>query len=91
MSRRFMIVGGTDMDLQDRAPAIPTPEDVQREARRRLATAQIETARVRALATGRDMPKAAHYLVMQIEFAARALSALRPIPDDFSDDAYWPG
>jgi hypothetical protein len=90
MARRFMIVGGTDMDLQARAPALPTPEDVHREARRRLGATQIETARMRAKATGGDMPKAAHYLVMQIEFAASALATLRPIPDDFSDDIYWP-
>ena len=87
---RFRIVGGTDMDRAEPAPFSPTAQDVQREARRRLAAANIEAERIRAQATGRAMPNAARYLMLQIEFVARSLGALRPIPADFADDRYWP-
>ncbi|WP_411034209.1 hypothetical protein [Shinella sp. BYT-45] len=89
-SHRLRIVGGTDMDRGAPPPRLPTPADVYREARRRLANADIQTLRVRAAATGRDMPRAAHYLALQIEFVARSLAALHPIPADFAEDIYWP-
>jgi hypothetical protein len=88
--QRFRIVGGTDLDLQDYRSDAPSPADVHREARRRLAAAKINAERIRALATGRDMPSAPRYLAMQIDFVARSLAALRPVPADFADDIYWP-
>lgn len=27
---------------------------------------------------------------MQVEYAAKAISRLSPIPDDFDSDVYWP-
>ena len=86
---RFRIVGGTDINPPDRT--LPTAEDVLREARRRLATGDNDPHRLRALATGRPVPSATRYRMMQIEFVATTLSALRPIPADFADDRYWPG
>jgi hypothetical protein len=94
------IVGGTDMTVgyDDRGHAsahglartVPTPEDVHREARRRLARMNFDGLRARALVAGYEMPRASRYLAMQIEFVSRSLAALQPIPDDFADDLYWP-
>ncbi len=73
-----------------RQHANPRPDDVHREARRRLATIGYETARTRELATGVEMPKAMRYLRMQIDFVAQSLASLATIPDDFHSDKYWP-
>lgn len=85
---RFRIVGGTDSEPP--GATVPTADDVLREARRRLSTGDIDPYRVRALATGRAVPNAVRYRMMQIEFVANTLCALRPIPADFADDRYWP-
>jgi hypothetical protein len=87
---RLKVVGGTDVDCRDQDTHQPNSDDVYREARRRLAIANVSMLRIRALAAGRDVPKTAGYRVMQIEFVARSLASLRPIPADFADDIYWP-
>lgn len=87
---RLEIVGGTDREAAEGCHRHPTAEDVRREARRRLAIAGHDTARVRAIAMGRELPASSRYLGMQIEFVAQSLAALRPIPPDFASDRYWP-
>ncbi|EJZ21180.1 hypothetical protein NE852_19855 [Rhizobium sp. Pop5] len=68
----------------------PSPEDVQREAARRLSESGCHLSRVREFATGVPMPAALKYMSLQIDFVAEALLRLDPIPLDFRSDAYWP-
>ncbi|RUM25030.1 hypothetical protein EFQ99_15370 [Rhizobium vallis] len=68
----------------------PSPDDVRREAARRLSESGYHLSRVREFATGAPMPGALRYLSLQINFVAEALSRLDPIPVDFRSDAYWP-
>jgi hypothetical protein len=66
------------------------PEDVEAEAARRLRDGKVNEWRVREFVTGHPMPPDIKYLELQINFAARALSKMSPIPADFADDLYWP-
>ena len=65
-------------------------EDVEAEARRRLRGCRIDEWRTREFITGRPMPDDIRHFVLQVEFAATAISRLSPIPDDFDSDVYWP-
>ena len=87
---KFRIVAGTDAATRERYHGLPTADDVRQEARRRLHAANYNTLRVRAMATGCEVPAALRYFALQIDFVARSLSGLRPIPEDFADDIYWP-
>lgn len=72
------------------AGGVPTPEDVRREAARRIKAAGFEEAAVREFMTGRPMPDALRYFKLKVEFASEALARLLPIPSDFRADRYWP-
>ena len=65
-------------------------EDVEAEARRRLRRCHIDEWRTREFITGRPMPHDIRHFVLQVEFAARAISRLSPIPGDYNSDIYWP-
>lgn len=73
-----------------RATRFVLVEDVEAEARRRLRSCRIEEWRTREFITGRPMPDNVRHFAMQVEFAARAISRLSPIPQDFDNDIYWP-
>lgn len=76
--------------VAESAPAAVLIEDVEAEARRRLRNCHIAEWRNREFITGRPMPHAIRHFVLQVEFAASAISRLSPIPDDFDSDIYWP-
>jgi hypothetical protein len=65
-------------------------EDVEAEANRRLKLAQLPQWRTREFVTGTPMPTAVRHYALQVEFAAKAIARLSPIPDDFDSDVYWP-
>lgn len=65
-------------------------EDVEAEARRRLRTCKLNEWRTREFVTGRPMPDEIRHYALQVEFAAKAISRLSPIPEDFDSDVYWP-
>lgn len=87
---RFEIIGGTAFDGRTTSASEATPDDVRREARRRLKAAGYDVMRAREMGTGIRMPKAMTYLHMQIEFVAASLSTLPVIPANFRSDIYWP-
>ena len=66
------------------------PEDVEAEAARRKRVGKVNEWRMREFVTGTPMPANIKYLELQIDFAARAICKLSPIPADFADDLYWP-
>jgi hypothetical protein len=72
------------------ASGVPTPEDVRREAARRIKAAGFDEAAVREFMTGRAMPDWLKYFKLKVEFAGDALARLSPIPADFRSDRYWP-
>ena len=65
-------------------------DDVEAEARRRLRSCRIDEWRTREFITGRPMPDGIRHYALQVDFAAKAISRLSPIPDDFDSDVYWP-
>ena len=65
-------------------------EDVEAEARRRLRSCKLNEWRTREFITGQPMPDDVRHFALQVEFAAKAISRLSPIPDDFDSDVYWP-
>ena len=65
-------------------------EDVEAEARRRLRLCRLDEWRTREFITGRAMPDDVRHFALQVEFAAKAISRLSPIPGDFDSDVYWP-
>lgn len=67
-----------------------TADDVHLEAARRIKAIGYEDWRVREFMTGRPMPSSVRFLQMQIAFARDALARLKPIPQDFRSDRYWP-
>ncbi len=90
--RLAVIDGGLnsgDQKRWDRAEPI-RPEDVEAEAARRMRDGRVNEWRVREFVTGHPMPPDIKYLELQINFAARAICKLSPIPADFADDLYWP-
>lgn len=92
---RFEVIdGGREWTEPARRVATPTElilvEDVEAEARRRLRACRIDEWRTREFITGRPMPEDLRHFAMQVEFAAEAISRLRPIPSDFDSDVYWP-
>jgi len=70
--------------------AVPSREDVLKEADRRIKAAGYETWRNRETLTGIPIPREIRYLAMQIGYAAEAIVRLAEIPVDFRSDAYWP-
>ena len=65
-------------------------EDVEAEARRRLRSCRLQEWRTREFITGQRMPDDIKHYALQVEFAAKAIACLSPIPDDFDSDIYWP-
>lgn len=84
---RFRIVGGTSTPEARRWPC---REDVRQEAQRRLNASGYTRHRARALATGADMPESYRHFALQVNFVVDTLTALKPIPQDFQSDIYWP-
>lgn len=93
---RFAVIDGSrEWTEPVRRGSVPSTvtilvEDVEAEARRRLRGCRIEEWRTREFITGRPMPDDVRHYAMQIDFAAKAISRLSPIPHDFNDDVYWP-
>ena len=69
---------------------VPLVEDVEAEARRRLRACRLDEWRTREFITGRAMPADIRHYALQVDFAAKAISRLSPIPQDFDSDVYWP-
>jgi hypothetical protein len=84
---RFRVVG--DHSTME-ARRWPCREDVRLEAQRRLNASGYTRHRARALATGRDIPDAMRNFAMQVAFVSEKLAALKPIPQNFQSDLYWP-
>jgi hypothetical protein len=86
-----VIQGGKSLGTPDVKPfSGPIPADVRKEADRRRDAYGINSLRNRQMATGAMMPRDLHYLGLQIDFAAESLCKLKPIPEDFRADGYWP-
>jgi hypothetical protein len=87
-----VIEGGCGAVQQVAGPDIyfPSARDVRLEAERRLRLLGYDRLRNRERATGSAVPRAVHYLALQITFVAEKLAALPSIPDDFRSDRYWP-
>ena len=85
-----LIKGGQFEAVSEMPPAVFGPQHVSQEATRRLRQAGYQQAHMRSLATGQALPKPLHYFKMQVDFVARTLSALDPVPADFASDRYWP-
>jgi hypothetical protein len=87
-----VIEGGRGAMQQVAGPDIyfPSARDVRLEAERRLRLLGYDRLRNTERATGSAMPRAVHYLALQITFVADKLTALPSIPDDFRSDRYWP-
>nr|WP_250807663.1 hypothetical protein [Neorhizobium tomejilense] len=60
------------------------------EASRRRVASGVETARTREAITGQPMPRELRNLALRMDVVAAKLVALRPIPEDFASDIYWP-
>ena len=84
---RFRVVGGLSAV---EALRWPCREDVRLEAQRRLNASGYTRHRARALATGVDIPETIRHYASQINFVIEKLTALKPIPQDFQADTYWP-
>jgi hypothetical protein len=84
---RFRVVGGTSATEARRWPC---REDVRMEAQRRLNASGYTRHRARSLATGEDIPEMIRNFALQINFVAEKLTTLKPIPQDFQSDLYWP-
>ena len=69
---------------------LPGPQDVLREAERRIGATGYEKWRDREVVTGLPVPRDVQYVVMQIRYVAEAISRLSRIPADFRSDIYWP-
>lgn len=93
---RFAVIeGGREWtEPMRQGPAVPpivvSVEDVEAEARRRLKSIKLDEWRTREFITGRPMPDDVRHLALQIDFAAKAIARLSPIPQDFDNDVYWP-
>jgi hypothetical protein len=84
---RFRVVGGYSAV---EARHWPCRDDIRQEAQRRLNAAGYSRWRARSLATGAPIPETMRHFALQINYVADALSALKPIPQDFQSDGYWP-
>ena len=89
-----LIRGGLDGaphpdDADTGGDARPTPDDVRREAARRIRALVYERARA---GEPENLPyfSSLRHLKLQIEYTSIALARLRNIPADFADDSYWP-
>jgi hypothetical protein len=93
---RFAVIEGSREWTEPvrRAPAAVqvsvAVEDVEAEARRRLRSVKLNEWRTREFVTGHPMPQHIRHFALQVDFAARAISRLSPIPQDFDSDVYWP-
>ncbi len=93
---RFAVIEGSREWTEPARPALRdvsrslSVEDVEAEAQRRLKAVRLDEWRTREFITGRPMPDDVRHYAMQVEFAARAISRLMPIPSDFNSDVYWP-
>jgi hypothetical protein len=83
---RFRVVAGTVVEARQ----WPCREDVRLEAQRRLNASGYTRHRARSLATGAEIPQTIRHYAVQINFVADTLIALKPIPQDFQSDIYWP-
>ncbi len=68
----------------------PGAFQVGQEAIRRLRQAGYTQQHMRRLVSGGSIPKPLEYYRMQVEFVARKLAALDPVPEDYASDIYWP-
>jgi hypothetical protein len=84
---RFRVVGGYAAEA---ARQWPCRDDVRQEAQRRINASGYIRYRAKALATGAMIPDAIRHFALQANYVAETLSALKPIPEDFQSDAYWP-
>jgi hypothetical protein len=84
---RFRVVGGTSTV---EARQWPCRDDVRQEAQRRLNASGYSRYRAKALATGTEIPEPIHHFALQIGFVVEKLTSIKPIPDDFRSDVYWP-
>jgi hypothetical protein len=84
---RFRVVGGSSAVEARRWPC---REDVRLEAQRRLNASGYTRHRARSLATGTDIPDPVKHFALQINFVVEKLTLLKPIPQDFQSDIYWP-
>lgn len=69
---------------------MPCRDDVRKEAQRRLNASGYTRHRARSLATGADMPDAMRHFALQVNYVVDTLTALKPIPQDYQSDIYWP-
>nr|WP_314259696.1 hypothetical protein [uncultured Devosia sp.] len=91
MDVRFAVIeGGREWNGASWRNDRPMVEDVEAEARRRLKCCKIQEWRTREFISGRPMPDEIRHFALQVEFAAKAIACLSPIPDDFDSDVYWP-
>jgi len=84
---RFRVVGG---HAADGARRWPCRDDIHREAQRRINASGYTRHRAKSLATGAMIPDTIRHFVLQVNYVTEALAALKPIPEDFQSDAYWP-
>jgi hypothetical protein len=84
---RFRVVGGYAAEATRQWPC---RDDVRQEAQRRINASGYTRYRAKALATGVMIPDAIRHFALQVNYVAEALSVLKPIPEDFQSDVYWP-
>ena len=84
---RFRVVGGY---AAEGARQWPCRDDVRQEAQRRINASGYTRHRAKALATGAMIPDTVRHFALQVNYVAEALSVLKPIPEDFHSDVYWP-
>jgi len=84
---RFRVVGGY---AAEGVRWWPCRDDVRQEAQRRINASGYTRYRAKALATGAVIPDTIRHFVLQINYVTEALASLKPIPEDFQSDAYWP-
>ena len=84
---RFRVVGGYAAEA---ARQWPCRDDVRQEAQRRINASGYTRHRAKALATGTVIPDTIRHFALQVNYVAEALAVLKPIPEDFQSDVYWP-
>jgi hypothetical protein len=75
---------------QTRSFAQTDRDRIKAEGQRRKREAGVDHYLAREKLTGVAMPSALRAFMLQVEFAAQALSELSPVPMDVLDDRYWP-
>lgn len=86
----FKVIEGGASNVVAIMPKAVRAADVYREAERRLREAGYEQARIRAIATGGEIPVELRRLRLMTTYAASKIASLETIPQDYRDDGYWP-